>query len=101
MHAISGNGASSNFRSMSVAGSVLLKKGNTITVDAYSAVAQQYKIQSNSRFGCHFMKQNIGFHADAKTTEQFGKGWGMVSKWEDRTSVNSELYSLGGSIATN
>ena len=38
------------------------------------------------------MKHNIGFHADAKTDERFGKGWSLVSKWEDRTAVNSELY---------
>ena len=101
LHAISGNGGSTNYRSMSVAGSILLSKGMKVAVSVYSQKDLSYTISSESGWGCHYMKQQIGFHADAKANQGLKKGWNLVSRWEDRSSVNSELYNLGGSIASN
>ena len=86
---------------MSVAGSILLTKGMKVAVDTYSSKDTMYTVSTESGWGCHFMKQKLGFHADAKKNQAFKKGWNLVSQWEDHSSVNSELYNLGGSIASN
>ena len=86
---------------MGVAGSVYIAGGTYVSMYVYSSIKIAYSLQSESGWGCHYMGSGVGFHADAKTTEQFGKGWSLISKWEDHASVNPALYSLGGAVATN
>lgn len=86
---------------MSVSGTIYLNPRNTVGVYVYSATDNNYRVQSESGWGCHFMNTRIGFHANAAGNEHFGKGWGRVTKWQDSPLKNKALYSMGGGVATN
>jgi hypothetical protein len=94
LHVIRGNKGSSNYGSMGVAGSIYLKKGNTMSVYVYSRYDNVYSVQTESGFGCHIMQTRVGFHADMSTTATFKTGWARLKNW--RTGGNNELYSMGG-----
>jgi len=82
-----------------VAGTVYLKKGNTMSVYVYSRADNSYRVQTESGFGCHMMGTMVGFHADASISQRFKKGWSRLTKW--RTAGNNELYASGGSVDSN
>ena len=52
LHAISGNGGSSNVRTMKIAGTLPLKKGQTLSVYLFSSGDQNYVLQQESGFSC-------------------------------------------------
>jgi len=62
LHAISGNGGSSTYRSMKVAGTIHLTKGQTLSVSMYSSSDQSYSLQRESGFSC----QMFGICKDLK-----------------------------------
>merc|ERR1719155_424742 len=93
-HGIRGNKGSTNYGTISVAGSVYLQTGNRISTYLYSSSDNSFIVQSESGFGCHQMGTRIGFHADASGDQVFGRGWARLARW--RTSGNNELYALGG-----
>ena len=75
---IQGNGASSNVRSMSVAGTVYLVSGTALSLNVFSSKDASYRIQTESGWGCHQLKTRVGFHAHVKTDNRFGRGWNTV-----------------------
>lgn len=64
LHAIAGNGGSSNYRTMKVAGTLHLKKGQTLSVTMYSSNDAYYTLQRESGFSC----QMFGVCKGATTT---------------------------------
>ena len=94
LHTIEGNGGSSNFRSMNVAGTVQIKRGQYVSVAVYSSNANSYFIRSESGFSCHQFSTNYGFHADKAGAQSMRVGWREVAKW--RVSGTAGLYNVGG-----
>ena len=98
-HAVRGNGDSTNYGSLNVAGTIYLKKGDTAAVSVFSSEDKTWKIQSESGWGCHSLASNVGFHATPQWNQKFGKNWNRVTRWN--TAGNSELYAMGGAGVTN
>merc|ERR1712032_290256 len=65
LHAIAGNGGSSNYRTMKVAGTLYLTKGQTLSVTMYSSSDASWTLQRESGFSC----QMFGVCKGAKTTK--------------------------------
>merc|ERR1711866_37863 len=53
LHVNDGNQGSTNYRSLRVAGTVYLKKGDRASVAVYSWKDASYKVQTESGFSCH------------------------------------------------
>merc|ERR1712187_778413 len=53
LHVNDGNQGSTNYRSMRVAGTVYLKKGDRASVAVYSLKDTSYRVQTESGFSCH------------------------------------------------
>ena len=92
LHTIDGNGISSNYQSLSLAGTVALKMGQLVSVWVYSNVATQ--INSESGFSCHLMGTHKGFHANLKKDIRYSIGWSTLKGW--RTLGTSGNYGWGG-----
>ena len=90
-----------NYGSMTVAGTIYLNPRQYVSLYVFSSTDNNYQVQSESGWGCHFMNSRIGFHANAAGNEHFSKGWGRVASWQANPSKNKALYSLGGSPAKN
>ena len=99
-HAVDGNSASTNYRSMGVAGTIYLKKGNFISPWVYSYSDKSYSIHSESGWGCNLMGTRIGFHADYSASTTLKVGWSKLVKWRTDSKANAELYALGGGLDT-
>ena len=89
---VAGNHGSTNYRSMSVAGTVFLLAKSTVSVQVLSSVDKAYVLNTESGFGCHLMRGTLGFHADKADTTENGKGWSIVKNW--RTKGAAVLYAL-------
>ena len=96
MHALRGYQGSTNYASVSVAGTLLLKKGQYVSLVTYASSDNSWKINTDSMWGCHRMAPKVGFHADLSANEAFKNGWNLLTKW--RTAGNNELYAVGGSV---
>ena len=75
LHAVEGDHGSQDKRYMNVAGTLDLKKGNTVSVFTFSSDDPSYKLNSESGFGCHIMSSNFGFHATMAKPQSIGTGW--------------------------
>jgi len=53
LHVLTGNQGSTNYRSMSLAGTVYLKKGDKTSVNIYSATDTSWYVNTESGFSCH------------------------------------------------
>jgi len=53
LHAIDGAQGSTNYRTMRLAGTIYLKKGEKTSVHVYSATDNSYRVQHESGFSCH------------------------------------------------
>ena len=79
LNVIDGNGGL-QMRTLSVTGTIELKKGEYVGVWIYSS-GDSYTIQSETGFSCHRFTTTVGFHADknsnfdVKTT-----GWQEVTR---------------------
>merc|ERR1712072_883687 len=69
LHVNDGNQGSTNFRSLRVAGTVYLKKGQRTSVNVYT-VDKSWTLQSESGFSCHMFvtKQKCSGSNQQKTT---------------------------------
>jgi len=100
LSSVRGNKGSSNYGTMGIAGSIYLKKGQDISLYAYSSSDNFFRVTSEAGWGCHMFGTGVGFHADMAVTQTFTKndGWSRLGKW--RTAGNNELYAQGGSLNT-
>merc|ERR1712048_102623 len=92
------NGGSTNWRGMSVGGTVMIKKGQYLSVHTYSSNDNSYYIRTESRFSCHAFSTKYGFHADKNGNQGFGRNWREVTNF--RTSGTYGLYTIGGGFNT-
>merc|ERR1711912_183581 len=53
LHVNDGNQGSTNYRSLRIAGSVHLKKGDRTSVHVFSFSDKEWKVQTESGFSCH------------------------------------------------
>ena len=53
LHVIDGNRGSTNYRSMTIAGSTYLKKGDKTSVKVFSEKDTGYYVMTESGFSCH------------------------------------------------
>ena len=72
---LAGGHESTNCRSMGVAGTIYMQSGNFMTINTYSNKDANYKVQTESGWGCHEMNSRYGFHANAKEDQRLGRGW--------------------------
>ena len=68
-HAIDGNHGSTNYRSMNVAGTLYLRKDDTVSVFVYSSADNDFTVTSESGFSCHKFGQDYS----ACKSESHGK----------------------------
>ena len=94
MHALRGYQGSTNYASISLAGTLHLMKNQYVSLVAYASTDNSYQVHTDSMWGCHRMEPKVGFHADLAANEAFKNGWNVVTKW--RTTLNNELYAVGG-----
>merc|ERR1712032_1741796 len=94
MGAIESNGGSTNWRGMSVGGTVMIKKGQYLSVQTYSSNDNSYYIRTETGFSCHAFSTKYGFHADKNGNQGFGRHWREVTNF--RTSGTYALYNIGG-----
>ena len=79
MSVIDGNGGAA-LRTLSVTGTVELKKGQYVSMWIYSS-GDSYTINSESGFSCHRFTTTVGFHADkSSNTNVNKKGWQQVTR---------------------
>ena len=64
LYTVEGNGGSTNYRSMMVAGTLQLKKGQFASLFIYSSGDTYYRVSTESGFSCHQLDSVTGFHAD-------------------------------------
>ena len=93
-HAVRGNKDSKNFGSSNVAGTVMLKKGDKMSVYVYAENDSKWSIATESGWGCHKLGTNIGFHASGSKDVKFKNAYSRMIGW--RTKGNNELYNHGG-----
>merc|ERR1712096_132636 len=55
LHAIDGNSGSTDYRTLNVAGSLLMKKGDYVSAYVYSAHDSSWNVQGESGFSCHLV----------------------------------------------
>merc|ERR1719201_272738 len=99
LHAIEGNGGSTNYRSLNVAGTVQINKGQYVSVMVFSSNDNNYYIKSESGFSCHAFTTKMGFHADKLGTQTLRTGWREIVTW--RTSGVIGLYNAGNAFNRN
>merc|ERR1719174_2922576 len=92
--AIESNGGSSNWRGMTVGGTVLIKKGQYLSLQTYSSNDNSYYIRTETGFSCHAFSTKYGFHADKNGNQGFGRSWREVTNF--RTGGTYALYNIGG-----
>jgi hypothetical protein len=96
--AIEASGGSTNWRGMTVGGTVMIKKGQYLSVSVYSSNDNSYYIRTETGFSCHAFSTKYGFHADKNGNQGFGRGWREVTNF--RTSGPLGLYTIGGGFNT-
>jgi len=99
LHTIEGNGGSTNYRSMMVAGTIMIKQGQYASASVFSSNDNSYRIHSESGFSCHKFSTNYGFHADKNGNQGFGRGWREIKGY--RTGGALGLYNVGGGFSTS
>ena len=110
LHAIEGNGGSSDSRTMKVAGTVYLKEGMTVSVHVYSDKDTSFFVETRSGLSCHQFgpdkstcswnqpatlancATNTGFGAMLKAKQNKGKGWKEVTSFRT-TGMGGALYN--------
>lgn len=96
LHVLTGNYFSTNYGSLQLAGT--LKITSFVSVWVYSSSDNSWRVDHESGFGCHMMKESAGFHADQNTDKTYGRYWSDIQYW--RSTGNDELYS-NPAIKTN
>ena len=94
LHTIEGNGGSTNFRSMTVSGTMQLSKGQYASVWVHAENTKSYTINSESGFSCHRFEKEIGFHVEKKGDQTMKKSYSWITGW--RVTGTLGLYSVGG-----
>ena len=97
-YAIEGNSASTNYRSIGVAGTIYMKKGDAISPWVYSYSDKSYSIHSESGWGCNLMGSRVGFHADYSASTTLKAGWSKLIKWTTDSKSQKEIYAFGGGL---
>ena len=98
LHVIEGNGGSTNYRSMAVSGTLMLRKDQYASVFVYSHNDPAYVIHHESGFSCNRFATKIGFHADKVATQGAkAKSWTSIKGFT--TAGNTGLYSIGGGFS--
>jgi hypothetical protein len=98
MHSIIGNGASTNYQSLNVAGTMKIDAGHYVSTYVLAVGDDSTNIQHESGFGCHLLDTEIGFHADMDGDVAAGTGWTQISTWQ--TTNDPALYSVGGGMSS-
>lgn len=75
---IDGNVASTNYRGMSVAGTLFLKEKDFVSMYVYTDVDNNWQLHDETSMGCHFMNSKIGFHANLKESRTYASGWRRI-----------------------
>ena len=78
LHAVDGNIGSTDYRGMSVAGTLWLKENDLISMYAHTSADNDYNLHSESFWGCHFMNSKIGFHAAIEKNVYYASGWRII-----------------------
>lgn len=97
LHAIEGNGGSTNYRSMTVSGNIQLKKGEYVSVFVYTSVTAKFSISSESGFSCHRFSTKFGFHATKGVTLTLKRGYKVITNWR---ITGGGSYNVGGGFNT-
>ena len=96
---VEGAGGSTNERSMGVAGTIQLGKGDVLNIYVYSSFDNSYSVSTESGWGCHQMGTQIGFHVNAKAKQAGVKGWSLVHSWAMRPNrARPGMYVKGGRV---
>merc|ERR1712199_20206 len=69
LHVNDGNQGSTNYRSLRIAGSVHLKKGDRTSVHVFSFSDKEWKVQTESGFSCHMFLTKLKCADDGKATK--------------------------------
>ena len=79
LNVIDGNGGL-QMRTLSVSGTIELKKGEYVSVWIYSS-GDSYNIQSETGFSCHRFTTTVGFHADKSSNFNVQQtGWQEITR---------------------
>lgn len=77
-----------------MSGTLLLKKGEYLSVSVFSFGDNNYKIRARSGFSCHKLTELHGFHAAKIGQQDVDSRWGQIARW--RADSGAGLYSTGG-----
>ena len=83
-----------NYFSLTVSGTLLVQKGEFLSLSVFSSGDSNYEIHSQSDFSCHQLTESHGFHAVKAGRQDIGDGWTRVTSW--RAQGKPGLYSVGG-----
>ena len=117
LHAIDGWNGSTDYRTLKMAGTLQLKKDQTVSVQVYSQTDTYVRVQRESGFSCHLFgvpsckdgstviatpmpvpcEPDTGANADlAVPAVDARRGWTEIHNW--RTSGDNALYNTGGNM---
>ena len=88
-----GDGGSTNYRTMTVSGTMQLRKADYVSLWVYSNSDDSWKIHSESGFSCNRFSTPVGFHADKVENLLTNTQWRGVTDW--RTVGSETLYDNG------
>lgn len=79
--------------SLNLSGTLLLKRGELLSVSVFSSGDSDYKIHGQSGFSCHQLTELFGFHAVKAATQYVGGDWTHIMWWY--TEGERGLYYVG------
>lgn len=97
LHSLDGN-PSDGTETMSVAGIVMLKKGDYISQFLYSCCDNSWYLQHESGFSVtllHDQSGSVGFMADLSASPLYGRGWFKPTSYNTHGSSSSRLFNSG------
>ena len=80
--------------SLTISGTLLLKKNEHLSVSVFSSGDNEYRVHSESGFSCHELNELHGFHVTKVGQLDVAVGWTRVTGW--RAIGEGGLYSIGG-----
>ena len=100
MAVIDGNSGSTDYRSMNVAGTLHMNKGDFVSVHVYHHSDTSWIVIQQSGFSCHLLGSDdqadqAGFHADVLPPDRTkGTGWSEVVAWTTDSGNSPALYAV-------
>lgn len=92
-------GGSTNYRALTVTGSLKMDPKDYVSVFLYSENDNSWTAQTESGFSCQRFSTKVGFHAVKWEDQGMGQGFTELNKW--RVTERPTLYSVGGGFKDN